>query len=199
MKRNQILTGIGAAMTAVGIAIAVQANPNRRMFNPLQQKYSDLVPSLQQQTDLPLRLPSFVPISGGWQPGDSIPYYFNVADSNASSYSIYLDLREKCYGATACNKGEVRAKRIASTTPALNQDRWLDTYDQADLKTVALPQGVQGIFAPSVCHAYCNQARIVFDLDGVRYFIGLKAGKRKQLENIADSIIANPITPQDYE
>jgi hypothetical protein len=200
MNFNQVLVGIGSLTAAMGIAIAAEANNNQEsMFQPLKQNYPDLIQSLQQRTELPLRLPSFLPTHGGWEPGESIPYFFNLAMSDPASYSFYLDLTNNCDGATACNKGEIRAKLVKPSTPSLEQNQWVETYQQGDLKTVELAQGIQGIFAPSVCQVYCSYARMIFDFDGVRYFVGFDVGKREQLEKTANSIITNPITQQDYE
>jgi hypothetical protein len=199
MKLNQLLISICGVTTAISMTMTAEANSSESRLELLQESYSDLIQSLQQGTQLPLRLPSFLPTHGGWEQGESIPYFLNLATSQPSSYSFYLDLRDNCNGATACNQGEIRAKQVEPTMPSLEQDQWVDSYEQGDLITVELAQEIQAIFAPSVCQVYCNYARMIFDFDGVRYFVGLQVGEKEQLEKTANSIISNPITQTGSE
>lgn len=199
MRLNQFLIGICSVTVAISMTMTAQANSSESKLKSLEESYSDLIQSLQQRTQLPLRLPSFLPTQGGWEPGEPIPYFLNLATSKPSSYSFYLDVTDNCNGATACNEGEIRAKQVEPTMPSLEQDQWIDSYEQGDLITVELAQGIQGIFAPSVCQVNCNYARVIFDFDGVRYFVGLDVGKKEQLEKTANSIISNPITQTGLE
>ena len=167
---------------------AAQTLPDARAA--LQEDYRPVMGKLAR-TELPLRLPSYLPgysAEGNWQ-GDKI-YYAHIGKVTPHSYVLYLDLAEVCGGATVCSAYELRAEVVRESSSPL-------TEIEAEWRELRLTPDIRGVFIPSRCTVNCSQAKIIFDLNGVRYTVAGKAGIPENLVKIANSMIENPIG-RDY-
>ncbi|MBC6455169.1 MAG: hypothetical protein GDA43_19825 [Hormoscilla sp. SP5CHS1] len=138
---------------------------------PPHQIFQSIVPQLQQQTQLPLLLPSFVPGA------DYDPVYPVVSPATSDNkYEIMLGYTEDCNGETACRLGTISAERLTVAAKELTGER------------VDLASGITGYFVDFTCGASCSDATISWDHKGSRYTLGLK-GKKETLEKMANSAI----------
>lgn len=136
--------------------------------------FSELLPKLQAQTKLPIRLPAYIPESDSSEP----PPYALLESANSSEYQIQLAFTEDCMGESACHLGSIVAEAITS--------------ESADLtgKTVALTDGITGYFTDATCGASCSDATLIWEQNLVRYTIAIKAGRVETLVKMANSALA---------
>lgn len=129
-------------------------------------------PKVQAQSRLPLRLPTFLPDTGGQK------IYALLRHADADSYDILLATKVPCGGGNACSYGTVQAQKSA--------------FDLPDGKptTVALGSGITGQFFPPECHAFCGEAYVRWRENGTFYSIGVKAGKKPGLLRAVKSALA---------
>ncbi len=137
------------------------------------QIFESVVPQLQQQTQLSLLLPGFVPEA------DYVPIYPIVSPATSDNkYEIMLGYTEDCNGGTVCRLGMISAETL---TPAVKEL----TGEKVDLAS-----GITGYFVEATCGANCSDATISWDHKGSRYTLGIKAGKKETLVKMAKSAIA---------
>ncbi|MGH2416568.1 MAG: hypothetical protein ACRDEA_23310, partial [Microcystaceae cyanobacterium] len=120
-----------------------------------------------------------------------------------TSYSLSLDLIPDCMGTTACTFGEVSGAKITANTPkipedyTIHQQMWQDPNIRDIPKSlespskVQLAQGITGYFIPFFCATACDSSRIIWDLNGYRYQVGIKAAYKKTVIDMANSAILN--------
>jgi hypothetical protein len=137
-----------------------------RVFQPLLAR-------LRAGTKIPIRLPQEIPDAG------KSPLYASLNEINPDRYSIELAFAPDCYGATACRFGAVSGEKKTPRTPVLRGEK------------LTLAAGITGYFTPAVCGANCSDATLIWEQDGVRYTIALKAGRRESLQRMAGSAIAS--------
>jgi len=136
------------------------------------QIFESIVPQLQQQTQLSLLLPGFVPEA------EYVPIYPIVTSATSDNkYEIMLGYTEDCNGGTACRLGMISAETL---TPAVKEL----TGEKVDLAS-----GITGYFVEATCGANCSDATISWDHKGSRYTLGIKAGKKETLVKMAKSAI----------
>ena len=137
------------------------------------QIFQSIVPELQQQTQLSLLLPGFVPEA------DYAPIYPIVSPATSENkYEIMLGYTEDCNGGTACRLGTISAERLTLAAKELTGER------------VDLASGITGYFVDATCGANCSDSTISWDHKGSRYTLGIKAGKKETLVKMAKSAIA---------
>ena len=132
--------------------------------------------SLLQQTQVPLRLPGFLPDDGDkdW------PIHAILESASQRGYDIQLAWEEDCTGGNYCHYGYVQG----SLDPLVEND--------GKRVPVILKGGIKGHFIPFTCGAHCDDATIGWSENGYHYSIGLKAGKIKTMIRVANSaIVAN--------
>ena len=135
--------------------------------------FSELLPKLKAQTELPIRLPAYIPESDG-----SHSIYALLETANASEYQIQLAFTEDCTGGNACRLGSIFAEAITPKSPVLTGE------------AVALANGITGYFTDATCGANCSDATLTWEQNSVRYTVGIKAGKVTTLMKMANSAIA---------
>jgi hypothetical protein len=55
---------------------------------------------------------------------------------------------------------------------------------------VVLANGLTAYFIPYVCGANCDDSKVIWEQNGYRYLVGLKAEKKKTVVEMANSAIA---------
>ncbi|MCC5896286.1 MAG: hypothetical protein JJU32_00015 [Phormidium sp. BM_Day4_Bin.17] len=146
--------------------------------------FTEVLPQIRSTTEIPIRLPSYVPI----HEDDQTPLYVE-AEATEESYQIYLSLAPDCRGATACSYGFFAARRTTDE----------DYYGVGEefQETVPLAEGITGDFNPMMCGASCSPPVIEWSQEGVRYRIALKGvgpedeNALESLQALANSAIAN--------
>ncbi|HHP7232303.1 MAG TPA: hypothetical protein ACFCUY_15760 [Xenococcaceae cyanobacterium] len=145
---------------------------NQPIQSQPQAIFRELLPKLEAQTRLPIRLPSYIPESDS-----SYPLYAHLESANASKYQIQLVFTEDCTGETACYLGSIVAEAVTSQSPALRG------------KTMALADDITGYFRDATCGANCSDATLIWEQNSVRYTIALKAGRLETLIKMANSMV----------
>ncbi len=137
--------------------------------------FNAVASELEQGTQVPLRLPQFIPGAEDPQP----PIYANVENLSPSEYSIIVGFTPNCTGGTACRLGTVTGQTLNPSLPPLTGS------------PVSLANGITGYFTDFTCGANCSDATVSWEQEGARYSVGIKAGKQETLVKMANSAIAN--------
>lgn len=157
---------------STGGAIAQTPTPNQPrptqpdIANPI---FTEVVPELTAETNVPVVLPTYVPNDG------QSPVYAVLESATPSQYSVILGYSEDCQGGTACRLGTVTAES-ATSTPLAGEK-------------VGLVNGVTGYFTEATCGANCSDATLSWEQNGNRYTVGIKAGEVETLVKMANSAI----------
>lgn len=154
----------GASPSPVA-AIAKTPRPN--------PAFRSIFPALKYQTKIPIFLPGDIPGAESAK-----PLYAILETSTTNNYQILLAFTENCRGGNACRLGSVSGKAISERSPLAGQP-------------VVLTNGITGYFVEATCGANCSDATLSWERDGDRYTVGLKAGDRAALVEMANSAIAN--------
>ncbi len=145
--------------------------------------FQPILTDLQQKTQLPIRLPTYVP-----ETDESIPVYARLETVTPSRYQIMLAFTEDCTGGTACRLGAISGEIISPQHTPLTGEK------------VAVAEGLIGYLTPSICRANCSDAILTWEQEGVRYTVALKAGKIEQLTRMANSaFLAVPINSSESQ
>jgi len=124
------------------------------------------------KTDVPLRLPSFLPYADRGN-----PIYAIVQSVDRASYQIELAWTPDCLGGNNCHYGAVRG----SAAPIVEGG--------GVRKPILLKGGIKAYFIDFTCGAHCDDAVIDWSESGYHYSVGMKAGKEATLLKIANSAI----------
>ncbi|MDQ2900001.1 MAG: hypothetical protein M3Y07_09405 [Acidobacteriota bacterium] len=134
--------------------------------------FAPVIPAIRAKWRLPVRVPAQLPDLGVGQ--DRI--YAVLGAAGKSHYEIILGFTPDCTGGTACRVGAVSAdappKKIAG-------------------KPVRLSRGIVGRFVDAVCGANCSDSTVSWKQGPASYTVGIKAGRLKELREMANSAIAN--------
>jgi len=163
-----VLTCACTVITARGVLAQVDSSSTTSQPATLE----DLKPEIRTQTKLPLRLPSFLPDTGGQK------IYAVLRHADATDYDILLATKLPCEGGNACSYGTVQARMSAFDPP------------EGKPVAVSLGKGVIGQFFPAKCYAFCSEAYVRWQENGIFYSIGVKAGKKNGLLRAAKSALA---------
>ncbi|MEL6384380.1 MAG: hypothetical protein AAFQ89_18360 [Cyanobacteria bacterium J06626_18] len=153
-------------------------------------------------SDIPMLLPTEIPEEAlrEPEPGQEQPFFVSIDDVDVDRYEINLDAIPGCEGAGYCTFGILAAERITQDTPSVDEQYafMLDPEYQPikrseePISEVALLNGITGLFIPWVCGANCNTAKVFWEQEGIRYFIGIRGPvDRATVVAIANSMIAN--------
>jgi len=134
--------------------------------------FAPILSELENQTDLPVILPSLLP-----EEKETSPVYALTTEVSASEYQVLLGFTPDCNGGTACRWGEISGQ----TGPLMAPEEG---------ESVNLAQGITGYFVPATCGANCSDAVVMWEQAGGHYRIGLKAGEKERLIEMANSAIA---------
>ena len=136
--------------------------------------FANIKPSLLKQTQVPLRLPSFLPVSGD----KTSSLHAIMGSVYQQAYEIQLAWTEDCEGGNYCHYGSIRGSR----TPLVEENR--------KRIPVMLEGGIKGYFIPFTCGAHCDDSSIGWHENGYQYSISLKAENMKTMVRVANSAIA---------
>jgi hypothetical protein len=124
---------------------------------------SDVVPRLQEATQMPILLPSQVPM-------DEV---FLDVEVDRNRYYVGFDFRPDCRSATACHFGEIMAEQGGATSAPENSEE------------VALTDGTPAYFF-STCGAHCT-ASLQWSYGGAVYSVMIKNGTKEGTIALANS------------
>jgi Bacterial SH3 domain len=156
MNRFNWAIGVLFSLTILGNAAPSRADVAVPM--------GDVVPRLQEATQMPILLPSQVPM-------DEV---FLDVEAQTDRYYVGFDYRPDCRSATACHFGEIMAEQGGSMSVPENAEE------------VALTDGTPAYFF-STCGAHCT-ASLQWRYSGVMYRVMIKNGTKEgtiALENSA--------------
>ncbi|WP_313898069.1 hypothetical protein [Nodosilinea sp. LEGE 07298] len=180
-------------------------------------EFQSLLPTIQQQTQLAIVLPTVIP-TDALVPSDSGPKpYLNVpitADgrfqqvvphlmiATASHYEISLDATPDCQGDDRCSFGFLSGEQVFQNTPTvaslyayeLKPDFQPMARSPEAMGEVSLTGGITGTFIPFVCGANCDTSKVFWEQSGVRYGVGIRYGSQASLITFANSVIQNERT-----
>jgi hypothetical protein len=187
------------ALAAVG---TVPLIPN------LDRLYQPILIDLQM-TGIPLRLPIEVPATTILRSQDpkataetlKLPVYVHLNEDTPNGYVITLGYSDTCDGGNSCRLGTLSAQRLTKGTPAIDEQyafmkpsaKFKGKRSPEPMAAVQLANGIKGQFVPWLCGANCNDAKVVWDQDGYRYFVGIKIGDQSALVHMANSAITSQI------
>jgi hypothetical protein len=174
----------------------------------LDRLYQPILTNLQM-TGIPLRLPIDVPATTTLRSQDpkataetlKLPVYVHLNEDTANGYLITLGYSDTCDGGNSCRLGTLSAQRLTKGTPAIDEQyafmkpsaKFKGKRSQEPMAPVQLANGSKGQFVPWLCGANCNDAKVVWDQDGYRYFVGIKVGDQSALVHMANSAITSTI------
>lgn len=158
---------VPSVSTQVPTGRGTKNSPDKSAINPI---FKPVLSQLETQSQVPVVLPNYVP--GG---SEELPVYAKVESAATSGYSVILGYTPDCNGGTACRLGTLTAAKPSEPPTG---------------ETVTLAQGVTGYFTPATCGANCSDATLSWEQNGNRYTVGLKAGQKEALIEMANSAIA---------
>jgi hypothetical protein len=133
--------------------------------------YREAASKLQDQTKVPLRLPTWVP----YDDDKDNPVFATVDKAAPDSYEVELAWVSDCQGAGACHVGYISGS--ASPLP-----------ESGGAKIpVTLSGNVQGYFIDAACGANCDDSAVYWTGGGNHYSISMKAEKKDTLVKMANS------------
>lgn len=175
-------------LTCLLLVISGEAANSKPQMNWL---FQPIIPVLEKQTQVPLVLPD-IPYAD-----NALPFYAVLETARPSKYSIILGATKDCNGGNACRWGTLSGEALTPITPPLSaESEFLNSpHYQRMLQElpgfVSLVKGVTGYFVPAVCGAFCSDSKLFWEQNGYRYMVGIKAGKMKELIEMANSAINN--------
>lgn len=154
---------------------------------------------LSSATSIPVLLPTSMPPAALRSPDSDLPEYTSIDLAEADAYEVNFDATPDCFGAGYCNFGFMGAERMTADTESVDQRYafYLDPNYQPikrseePISEVQLADGITGIFIPWVCGANCNTAKVYWEQDGIRYYVGIRLADRATVVEIANSMIEN--------
>jgi hypothetical protein len=162
------------ATVATTLAVSLGASPGAGAARPSPSApnavFFSIIATVKAGTAVSLYLPAYVPT-------DEKALYAQVLTVRRSEYWVELNREKGCGDADVCDEGFVAGFSSASA-PAYSGTR------------VALSNGLQAYYKPTVCAgAGCTTATLSFPIAGNVYEIGLKAGRKRELLQIANSLV----------
>ena len=142
-------------------------------FNVEPRDFFGSVRSSLKGTNVPLRLPTFIPDDGD----KHNPLYPILEEVDKHGYEIQIAWTEDCNGGNACHYGTVQG----SDSPIAGSD--------GKRVPVTLERGIKGSFITSTCGAHCDDSSISWSENGFYYYISIKAEDLKRLTKVANSAI----------
>ena len=160
-------------MRSVSVRIA-QSGPSSLPTAP--DVFAELRLSLPNKTNVPLRLPYFLPDSFDTSAPD-IRLYAILEAADKQEYYIQLAWSSDCEGGNSCHYGSMIGS--AAVIPGPTRKRF----------PVKLSKGITGYYVPSTCGAHCDDAILGWTENGYNYSVAVKAGRRGEMVKIANSAL----------
>lgn len=170
---SRIFRLLMVAVLAVGVTVLAQDRPESPSSTVQDSSpFPEIDTSAVSKISIPLRFPRFLPETGGAK------IFAVVREAESGQYDILLATTLPCGGGNACTYGSAEGSKH-SLDPVLGKTI-----------QVALGKGIIGHFTASSCYAFCSQAYVRWEENGIFYSIGVKAGKRDDMVKAARSAIA---------
>lgn len=155
--------GTAGAGASTSLLAAPVVNP---LFRPLLAKLTGLA--------VPVLLPTRI----ARQTAKGLPLYASVDDKGRYSYLIDLGYTSDCHGGGACRLGTVTGGPEVDTPTV---------FDYPNGHHVRLRNGSLALYFPYTCGASCGDSVLVFEVQGVVYTVGVKAGTLAEVQSMAES------------
>jgi hypothetical protein len=139
--------------------------------------FQSISAKLQQQTKIPVLLPTFIPES------DNPQLTALVENINAAEYKVMLAFAPQCNGGAACYLGSVSGKLV-------------DGNLVPEGTKVALANKLTGYFVDASCGANCADATLSWIEEGNLYQVAIKGGQLATLLEMANSMTKQSLNPQ---
>ena len=166
--------------------------------------YSSIKNKLSQ-TNLPIRLPSYIPMyDEDWlADNDENLFYTKALTISPAEYDLALTRSPKCT-VPMCQEYTIQAQLlrpsssslfafVSQLNPIVDPERLGLDPDVTQPQALTLAEGTNAYFLPRVCSGRCQPAKIAFDYDGVRYYLTDKGGTFEELTKMANSILLDPV------
>jgi hypothetical protein len=160
------------AILTGGVVVLAQDRPSPPSSTVRDSSpFPELDTAVITKAGIPLRFPKFLPETGGAK------IFAIVREANADQYDVLLATTLPCGGGNACTYGSVEGSK-QPLDPVLGKT-----------SRIVLNRGIIGHFTATRCYAFCSQAYIRWEENGIFYSIGVKAGKKEDMIKAAQSAI----------
>jgi len=167
------------------VIIPPPADTSAGQVYPMVEPFDSNNMQIIVQTGVPPMLPAKFPIEPG------LPTIFPfLLTTDQGEYEFSLDYGVECRGAGACHYGVIAGKGATGNMPTGTRSFPFEA-DRAE--QFSLAYGISGWFVDYTCGANCNDAKVYWIYDGNEYMIGVKAGPRQNVIDLANATIANSI------
>lgn len=160
-----------AALAGGGFVLAQDRPQSSSSAMQDSRPFPEVDTSSLSKIGIPLRFPSFLPETGGAK------IFAVVREADAGKYNILLATTLPCGGGNACTYGSVEGSK-QPLDPVLGR-----------ATRIVLGHGIVAYFNATSCSAFCSQAYMRWEENGVFYSIGVKAGKKDDMIKAAQSAI----------
>jgi hypothetical protein len=169
--------------------------------------FESVYEQVSEASSIPVLIPPSLPREALRSPDAEIPLYTSIDLAEQNAYEINFDAKPDCYGAGYCTFGLMGAERITADTESVDERYafYLDPdyqpvrRSEEPISEVQLAGGMTGIFIPWVCGANCNTAKVYWEQDGIRYYVGIRMADKATVVAIANSMIENQLRPDGTE
>jgi hypothetical protein len=175
----------------------------------VSETFRALYEEVSAGSDIPMLLPLSLPAEALREipAGQETPFFTSIDLLQSSAYEANLDVTPDCEGAGYCTFGILGAERITADTESVDERYafYLDPdyqpvrRSEEPISEVQLAGGMTGIFIPWVCGANCNTAKVYWEQDGIRYYVGIRMADKATVVAIANSMIENQLRPDGTE
>jgi hypothetical protein len=151
----------------------IQPETTKVTKTKIHPSFLPILPKLKSNSKFTILLPRIIPGSEGEN-----KLYAVIETTTPNKYGIILGFTPDCGGGNACRFGDISAETVTKKTPRLSG------------KAVKLANGITAYFIDAKCGANCSDSTLTWRLKGVQYTAGIKAGKLRDLLQMANSFIA---------
>ena len=156
----------------VGYALSYAQNAD-----PVCTALQKMIPSLQRQTKVPVRLP--VSVCEKLFTSADGPLYAVLNEVNKNGYSVTIGYSTDCNGAAACRYASIDADQSGENSMP---------FKEAKTKIVLANHITGYLFDSKGCATGCNTA-IEWQQNGVFYTVGIKYGNVKDVLAMANAMV----------
>ncbi|NEQ48208.1 MAG: hypothetical protein F6K00_33620 [Leptolyngbya sp. SIOISBB] len=185
---------------------AVNAQSDRVLgASQIPPAFADVYQEVSSATSIPVLVPTAFPREALREPDADVPLYTSIDLAERNQYEINFDAIDGCFGAGYCTFGAMGAQRITRDTPSVDEQYayFLDPNYQPvrrseePIANVRLTGDIEGIFIPWVCGANCSAAKVYWEQEGIRYFVGIRMADMDTVVALANSMIENAPSPNE--
>lgn len=177
------ITGCSQAQTTAKASPAdtnqnsLNTTPSKNTTPPNSAEADVLASKLQQITQIPVLLPSAVPVESRM--------YFN-ATASSDRYEVSFDYTKDCRGVTACNFGGISAQQGGEIELMSDEPSDEPQTPRNTVESVTLTNGIPAQFSNG-CGAYCT-ASVAWKSNDVLYRAFIKNGLKPDVLALANSV-----------